>query len=93
VPQNRQPGCDDLGPKITVTVSWFEPQNKAGFGLSVAPQNRRREVDVGHALRSNNLFRLEVNHAMISHSGLKTGGCVMMSGAHDIITEVVSSRS
>jgi hypothetical protein len=26
--------------KITVTVSWFGPQNQAGFGLSVAPQNR-----------------------------------------------------
>jgi hypothetical protein len=28
---------DDLGIKITATVSWFEPQNQAGFGLSVAP--------------------------------------------------------
>jgi hypothetical protein len=25
-------------------VSWFGPQNQAGFDLSVAPQNRRREV-------------------------------------------------
>jgi hypothetical protein len=24
---------DDLGLKITVTVSWFGPQNQAGFGL------------------------------------------------------------
>jgi hypothetical protein len=23
--------------KITATVSWFGPQNKVGFGLSVAP--------------------------------------------------------
>jgi hypothetical protein len=29
----------DLGLKITPTVSWFVPQNQAGFGLSVAPQN------------------------------------------------------
>jgi hypothetical protein len=29
----------DLDLKITATVSWFEPQNQAGFGLSVAPQN------------------------------------------------------
>jgi hypothetical protein len=29
-----------LGLKITMTVSWFEHQNQAGFGLSVVPQNR-----------------------------------------------------
>jgi hypothetical protein len=29
----------DLGLKITTTVSWFGPQNHAGYGLSVAPQN------------------------------------------------------
>jgi hypothetical protein len=28
-----------LGLKIIATVSWFGPQNQAGFGLSVAPQN------------------------------------------------------
>jgi hypothetical protein len=32
-------GSYDLGLKITVTVSWFGPQNEAGNGLSVAPQN------------------------------------------------------
>jgi hypothetical protein len=37
-PQNRQLRFGDLGLKITVTISWFEPQNQAGFGLSVAPQ-------------------------------------------------------
>jgi hypothetical protein len=37
----------DLGLKISATVSWFGPQNHAGFGLSVAPQNRRREVGAG----------------------------------------------
>jgi hypothetical protein len=30
----------DLGIKITATVSLFEPQNQAGFGLLVVPQNR-----------------------------------------------------
>jgi hypothetical protein len=35
-----------LGLKITVMVSWFGPQNQVGFGLSVAPQNQRREVIV-----------------------------------------------
>jgi hypothetical protein len=39
-PQNRQLRFDDLGFKITATVSWFESQNQADFGLSVAPQNR-----------------------------------------------------
>jgi hypothetical protein len=46
-------GFGDLGPKITATVSWFGPQNQAGFGLSVAPQNRRREVSAGHVSRSS----------------------------------------
>jgi hypothetical protein len=32
-------GFSDLGLKITAAVSWFEPQNQVGFGLSVAPQN------------------------------------------------------
>jgi hypothetical protein len=49
-PQNWQLRFSDLGIKITATVSWFGPQNHAGFGLSVAPQNRRRKVGAGHAL-------------------------------------------
>jgi hypothetical protein len=39
-PQNRQLRFGDLGLKITATVSWFEPQNQAGFGLSFTLQNR-----------------------------------------------------
>jgi hypothetical protein len=39
-PQNQgSGGFPSLGLKITTTVSWFGPQNQAGFGLSVAPQN------------------------------------------------------
>jgi hypothetical protein len=38
-PQNQQLPFGDLGLKITATVSWFVPQNKADFGLSVVPQN------------------------------------------------------
>jgi hypothetical protein len=38
-PQYRQLWFGDLGLKITATVSSFGPQNQAGFGLSVAPQN------------------------------------------------------
>jgi hypothetical protein len=39
-PQNQQLWFGDLGIKITATVSWFRHQNQAGYGLSVAPQNR-----------------------------------------------------
>jgi hypothetical protein len=35
----------DLGIKITAVFSWFGPQNQAGYGLSVAPQNRREDED------------------------------------------------
>jgi hypothetical protein len=38
--QNRQLQFGDFGLKITTTVSWFGPQNLAGFGLPVAPQNQ-----------------------------------------------------
>jgi hypothetical protein len=47
-------------------VSWFGPQNQAGFGLSVAPQNRRREVGTGHALRSSALLHMEASLARVS---------------------------
>jgi hypothetical protein len=67
-------GFADLGLKITATVSWFWPQNQVGFGLSVAPQNRWREVGVGHASRSSGVLRVEAILARVSQSGLKTGG-------------------
>jgi hypothetical protein len=57
-----------------VTLSWFGPQNQADFGLSVAPQNRRGEVDVGHTSRSSGLFRVEASLTRVSQSGLKTSG-------------------
>jgi hypothetical protein len=41
-PQNQQVRFGDYGPKITVMVSWFEPQNHASYGLSVVPQNQWR---------------------------------------------------
>jgi hypothetical protein len=82
-----------LGLKITATVSWFGPQNQVGFGLSVAPQNRRREVNVGYASRSSGLLHVEVSLIRVSQSGLKTGGDVTMGGAHGIITEVTSEAS
>jgi hypothetical protein len=57
---------DDLCLKITVTVSWFGPQNQTAFGLSVVPQNRRREVSAGHASRSSGLLRVEASLARVS---------------------------
>jgi hypothetical protein len=82
-----------LGLKITATVSWFGPQNQTGFGLSVAPQNRRREVGAGHASRSSSLFGVEASLARVSQSGLKTDGGTTTGGARGTITEVVSEAS
>jgi hypothetical protein len=66
-PQNQGgeefPGLDL---KITVMVSWFGPQNQVDFGLSVAPQNRWREVGAGHASRSNGLLHVEASLARVS---------------------------
>jgi hypothetical protein len=76
-----------------VTVSWFEPQNQADFGLSVAPQNRRREVGVRHALRSSSLLGVEASLARVSQSGLKNGGGATTGGARGTITEVASEAS
>jgi hypothetical protein len=42
-------------------VSWFGPQKQAGFDLSIAPQNRRMEVSVGHASRSSSLLGVEAS--------------------------------
>jgi hypothetical protein len=70
-------------------VSWFVSQNQADFDLSVAPQNRRREVGVRHALRSSSLFHMEANLARIFQSGLKTVVGAMADGARGTIMEVV----
>jgi hypothetical protein len=92
-PQNRQLRFGDLGLKITTTVSWFGPQNQAGLGLLIAPQNRRREDGVGHVSRSGGLLHLKASRARVSQSGLKTGGGTMACGAHDTIVEVASGSS
>jgi hypothetical protein len=76
-----------------VTVSWFGSQNQAGFGLLVAPQNRRREVGVGHTSRYSSLLCVEASLARIFQSGLKTGEGVTTGGARDIIAEVASEAS
>jgi hypothetical protein len=74
-------------------VSWFGPQNQVGFGLLVVPQNRRREVGVGHMSRSSGLLHVEASLARVSQSGLKTGGAATTGGAHGTITEVASESS
>jgi hypothetical protein len=86
-------GFGDLGLKITATVSWFWPQNQAGFGLSVAPQNRRREVSAGHTSRSSGLLGVDASLARVSQSGLKIGGDATTDGAHGTIAEVASEAS
>jgi hypothetical protein len=55
-------------------VSWFGPQNQVGFGLSVVPQNRRREVGAGYALRSSGLLHVEASLTKVFQSGMKTDG-------------------
>jgi hypothetical protein len=60
------------------------------FGLSVAPQNRRREVGAGHTLRSSGLLHVEASLARVSQSGQKTGGGAMTGGARGTIVEVAS---
>jgi hypothetical protein len=69
-PENLQLRFGDLGFKITTMVSWFWPQNQVGFGLSIAPQNQRREVGLGHASRSSGLLRVEASLARVFQSGL-----------------------
>jgi hypothetical protein len=61
--------------------------------LSVAPQNRWREIGAGHALRSSGLLRVEASLARVSQSGLKTGGGTTTGGARGTIVEVASEVS
>jgi hypothetical protein len=65
------------------------PQNQTGYGLSVAPQNRRDDEDsVGHASKSNGLLHVKASQVRVSQSDLKTGGGVTTGGARGTITEV-----
>jgi hypothetical protein len=92
-PQNWQLRFGDLGLKIIVTVSCFIPQKQAGFGLSVAPQNRQREVSAGHVSRSSDLLRVKASLTRVSQSGLKTGGGATVGDARGTITEVTAESS
>jgi hypothetical protein len=64
-----------------------------GFGLSAAPQNRRKEVGSGHVSRSSSLLGIKASLARVSQSGLKTGGGATTGGARDTIEEVASEIS
>jgi hypothetical protein len=83
----------DLRLKITAMVYWFGPQNQAGFGLSVVPQNRRRKVNAGHASRSSSLLGMEISLARVSQSGLKTSGGATTGGARGTIVKIASEAS
>jgi hypothetical protein len=61
--------------------------------LSVAPQNRRREVGAGHTSRSSGLLHMEASLARVSQSGLKTGGDATTGGVRGTIAEVASEAS
>jgi hypothetical protein len=76
-----------------VTVSWFGHQNQADFGLLVASQNRWREVDAGHALRSSDLLHVEASLTRIFKSGMKSRGGATTGGACGTITGVASEAS
>jgi hypothetical protein len=71
----------------------FGPQNQVDIGLSVAPQNRWRDVGMGHASRYSSLLGVEASLARVSQSGLKTGGGATTGGAHGTIAEVASEAS
>jgi hypothetical protein len=74
-------------------VSWFGSQNQASFGLSVAPQNRWREIGARHTSRSSGLLHVEASLTRVSQSGLKTDGGATAGGAHGTIKEVASKSS
>jgi hypothetical protein len=61
--------------------------------LSVAPQNRRREVSVGHTSRSSSLLGVEATLGRVFQSDLKTGRGATVGGARGTIAEVASEAS
>jgi hypothetical protein len=63
------------------------------FGLSVAPQNRRREVGAGYASRSSSLLGVKASLARVFQSNLKIGGCAMTGDARGIIANVASEAN
>jgi hypothetical protein len=73
-----------------VTVSWFGPQNHAGYGLSVAPQNQREGDGMRHASRCSGLLRVEATRDRVFRSDLNTGRGATAGGACGTIAEATS---
>jgi hypothetical protein len=48
---------------------------------------------VGHTSRSSGLLHVKASWAMVSQSGIKTGGGVTVSGACGTITEVMGGST
>jgi hypothetical protein len=92
-PQNRQLRFGDFCLKITVAFFSFGPQNQAGFGLPVAPQNQWREDDAGHASKSSDLLWLKASRTRVFQSVLKTDRGATADGARGTIAEVALSLS
>jgi hypothetical protein len=61
--------------------------------LSVAPQNRRREVGVGRASRSSGLLRVKASLARVFQSAPKTGGGAAAGDARGTIVKVTLEAS
>jgi hypothetical protein len=91
-PQNQGGGGFlDLGHKTGSfgLVIWVS----VGFGLSVAPQNQRREDGAGYESRFSGLLGVEASLARVFQSGLKTGGGATAGGAYGTIAEVALEAS
>jgi hypothetical protein len=71
-PQNRQLRFDDLGLKITATVSWFESKKNGLRFISCATNPTEDEDSVGHVSRFSGLICLKTSWARVFQSGLKT---------------------
>jgi hypothetical protein len=69
-------------------IFWFESQNQADDGLSVAPQNRREENDVGHASRSSGLLYHEASRARVFQFASK-----LVEERHRVVHVASSQRS
>jgi hypothetical protein len=61
--------------------------------LSVAPQNRRREVSAGHASRSSSLLGVKASLTRVFQSVLEIGGGATTGGVRGTIVEVASEVS
>jgi hypothetical protein len=92
-PQNWQVRFGDLGLKIIMMVYEFGPQNQADFYLSIAPQNRWREVDTGHMSRSSGLLHVKISRTRVYQSGLRTSRGATAGGACGTIVEIASESS